>query len=125
MFRREKVFANGFWLNFVIKNPTIEPLYLKLLEHNSISGAQVGALLVHPSLKNLKIRGTFKQIKDIYDKIKLDYGKLKTLDLRTTEWYVEASFVFPADPKNETQQANFLIRKAMKSFMIDKLSYCK
>lgn len=91
-------------LSFLGSNSTIETLSVREVVEENLIDEFVEALLGHPNVNYLRLGGSFEAIKKIYDKIKVDYGKLKSLELNLilengTE-VPTAMLKFPDDPAN-------------------------
>lgn len=83
-----------FAVNLIENTPSIETL--KLQHDGFVNLGDLNELLNQPSLKHLKLCGSAWMLKKIYDAIKVDYKKLKTLELETADG-MKFFFRFPVD----------------------------
>lgn len=71
-----------FLIAFLRNNASIETLSLSLVEDETVPDEPtIDALLDQPGLQNLRIRACDNTLKAIYNKVKIDYKKLKSLEL--------------------------------------------
>lgn len=72
------------WLLFVRENPS-----LKCIEINGskkmFTKTTIKALIEHPNLKHISFRGSLVTMKEVYQRIKMDHGRLKSIRLTVIE----------------------------------------
>lgn len=98
--------ANGdHWISLIMSSPAIESLEVRWVDANKVTEIMIDVLLQRPTLRNLKFDGDYDEIKIIFDKIKMNFGNLKSLNLtmyNTSEFGTTVSanvkFEFPNDP---------------------------
>lgn len=93
------------WLSITTASPLIETLKVEWVDKDKITEAVVDTLLQQTTLRHLSFIGDFEDIEIIFNKIKLNYGNLKTLELEMfnrsefgTIVSAEVKFEFPDNP---------------------------
>lgn len=106
------------WMALIASSLSIETIELDSIEKGEIDRAELIEFLTNqPTLRHLKLSGDYDEIKIIFDKIKFNYGNLKTLELKmsiTNDYGSTESaavkFEFPENLKDwsvEEQEAKF------------------
>lgn len=85
------------WKNFISRNETIETLSVGWIKRDQVTAGIINAITDMRNLRHLKFGGRFIASKRIYDAIKSDYKKLRTLQLMVANYdeIKNLSFVFP------------------------------
>lgn len=80
-------------IKFLNSNDTVETLSLNLHTETTPDDAALDALLNRPNLLHLKITAAVTILREIYDKIKLDYKKLESLEMRPVSSTADNVFI--------------------------------
>lgn len=85
-------------IDFLNINSTVETLSLILADDTSADGAVIDELLKCPNLRHLIIAATHGILNGIYQRVKVDYKKLKSLELGPLPGAADKVFIrFPED----------------------------
>lgn len=82
------------WLKFVCSNPILESVEL-FSGDRMLTKPTIKALIDHPNLKHISFSGTLPRMKEVYDRMKVDYGRMKSMRLKVNEENCDLSFNFP------------------------------
>lgn len=94
------------WMSLIERSPLIENLVVKHVPPKAISRETIDALLQQKSLRNLIFWVGYNDGKMIFDKLKINYGTLKSLEISNSIQVFKngkavsksAKFNFPEDP---------------------------
>lgn len=90
------------WLTFVCNNPTIEALEINSA-NKLFTKSAIKTLIEQPNLKHIIIKGNLERMSEIYEKMKINYGKLKSMRLIVDEGHeVLGDFLFNFPINGET-----------------------
>lgn len=90
------------WLTFVCNNPTIEALEINSA-NKLFTKSAIKTLIEQPNLKHIIIKGNLERMSEIYEKMKINYGKLKSMRVIVDEGHeVLGDFLFNFPINGET-----------------------
>lgn len=95
-FKTKKTESVDDWLSIIIRSPVIESLSVGYARDGQITEAVIDVLLQRPTLKHLVFFIHHKDYRIIFDKMKNNYGHLKSLQLGLG--CLSVKFDFPVDP---------------------------